>query len=1232
MSLVLSRLFALHAFFAPSFVRQLFGLAVVFGVGSALACALPASPSLAQDTSAVATAERERDYGRMRLEFRDRLDLPAYEVDVENGVLRVVFEEPVETDIRDATRVLDDFVTIARQDPDGLALRFGLSRAVRINTMEAGETLFIDFLPNTWQGFPPPLPEDVVERLAVRAEQAAREAAEAERRRLLGELEPSISLRVGNAPTFTRYSFTWNVPYNVAIEQQGSMMTARFDYDVPVDLTPARIDMPVELESIDYERDGASLAITFEVVPGTELRWFEDDLTFNVDVTRATPLNPQEAEQAELDTLLNQITGGQGIENTQFSALGGRSDEVIETPEPSSVAVQSTDLADASLRPTSANADAMDTNGQVVSSEDVSDSMTGEGMADDDMRSDAAERQSPPMRSEDEMQANNLALLQRPDVASADSLITARRPVEVSERLEEDALPETIRVEVRPDGETTRLWFPFTHPTPAAVFRRGSIVTMVFETTIPFDLRAVRIELADLAHSITANRSSNETVIHIDMREERLVSVAPSGDRWIVLLGPTVVEPAQPLFLGRGTQPDGKAYAELVAEGLGSVHQITHPQVGDTLYVVPMLAPSRGALARQELVEFSVLSSTHGVVLRPKVDELEAVVEDGMRLLLSRQQGLSLSEVGLSLGSFGFSPDERPGYFDLRAFAGQGPGAYESSFAAYQREIAFSEGVARSDKMLEFARFLLAHELGQEANGMLEIALSENSALEHDPAFLTLRAAGLTMARRFEEAIDVVRSHAMEGVEDGRFWGLFADGGLRNWAQVNSEFDDVSALFDGYPTSLVTRARMVGVEAAIEVQAIDVASDRLRQINPTTIPDPHRSRYDLLHARLDLARGRNEDAITGFERVKAMDFGPDGAFATLLSIEGRIDNGALSREDGVEELENLAVAWRGDDTEVRTRALLGKLYVEDDRYADALRALKGVLIAQPDHSLASSISDQMMEIFTSLFLDGEADAMPAIDALSLFYDFRELTPIGRRGDELVRRLADRLVEIDLLDQAADLLQHQVDNRLTGSAKAQIAADLALIYLMDYRPAEAVATLQRSRVSRAPRAIERVRRIIESRALSELGRHELALEMLRTMEGEDVDRVRADILWSAGRWQDAGEAIERSLANRWNDRVPLDEPEMQDVLRSAIAYSFANDEYSLQRLRARFDSKMTDGIYASAFDVVTSPIEAQGTAFRDVARSIAGLNTLNRFLEDYRSRFSSQSIAPAAPGA
>ena len=45
---------------------------------------------------------------------------------------------------------------------------------------------------------------------------------------------------------------------------------------------------------------------------------------------------------------------------------------------------------------------------------------------------------------------------------------------------------------------------------------------------------------------------------------------------------------------------------------------------------------------------------------------------------------------------------------------------------------------------------------------------------------------------------------------------------------------------------------------------------------------------------------------------------------------------------------------------------------------------------------------------------------------------------------MIRRLADRLVSVDLLDQAADLLQYQVDHRLQGAARAQVAIRLGVI--------------------------------------------------------------------------------------------------------------------------------------------------------------------------------------------
>src|SRR3981189_1583858 len=129
--------------------------------------------------------------------------------------------------------------------------------------------------------------------------------------------------------------------------------------------------------------------------------------------------------------------------------------------------------------------------------------------------------------------------------------------------------------------------------------------------------------------------------------------------------------------------------------------------------------------------------------------------------------------------------------------------------------------------------------------------------------------------------------------------------------------------------------------------------------------------------------------------------------------------------------------------------------------------------------MARRIQDEAAASFDTLFLAGKGDAMPAIDALALFYDFRELTPIGRRGDEMIRHLTDRLVSVDLLDQATELLQHQVDHRLQGAARAQVATRLAVIYLMNHKPDRAIAALNTTRTAALSNELRNQRLLLEA---------------------------------------------------------------------------------------------------------------------------------------------------------
>jgi hypothetical protein len=347
----------------------------------------------------------------------------------------------------------------------------------------------------------------------------------------------------------------------------------------------------------------------------------------------------------------------------------------------------------------------------------------------------------------------------------------------------------------------------------------------------------------------------------------------------------------------------------------------------------------------------------------------------------------------------------------------------------------------------------------------------------------------------------------------------------------------------------------------------------------------------------------------------------------------------INRAAAIAELETLTTTWRGDNTEIEALQLLGRLYTEENRYRDAFYVMRTALAVRPNSAMTRRIQDEAAATFDSLFLAGKGDALPAIEALSLFYDFRQLMPIGRRGDEMIRRLADRLVSVDLLDQAAELLQHQIDHRLQGAARAQVAARLAVIYLLNRKPDMALQSLRATRSSDLNNELRNQRLLLEARALSETGRHDVALEVVANVEGNESERVRADILWRARRWREAAEQIERLYAERWRDFAPLSDTERPDILRAAIGFVLGEDSLGLTRFREKYAGKMTDGPDSKSFQIVTTPLAATGAEFRAIAKAAIGVDTLEQFLRDMRARYPESSAvtppprqAPPAPGA
>ncbi|HEY6024640.1 MAG TPA: tetratricopeptide repeat protein, partial [Pseudolabrys sp.] len=375
--------------------------------------------------------------------------------------------------------------------------------------------------------------------------------------------------------------------------------------------------------------------------------------------------------------------------------------------------------------------------------------------------------------------------------------------------------------------------------------------------------------------------------------------------------------------------------------------------------------------------------------------------------------------------------------------------------------------------------------------------------------------------------------------------------------------------------------------------------------------------------------GRSEDALISYRAAATSKDRRAAAQGRLRETVLTFATGGMGRKDVINDLETLTTVWRGDETETEGLKLLAHLYTEDSRYRDAFHVMRTALLAHPNSDMTRKIQDEAAVTFESLFLGGKGETLPPIEALGLFYDFRELTPIGRRGDEMIRRLADRLVSVDLLDQAAELLEHQVDHRLQGAARAQVATRLAVVYLLNRKPDRALATLQATRVSDLSNDLRDQRLLLEARAMSNLGRHDLALELITNIDSREAMRLRADVLWAARRWRDAGEQIELLYGNRWREFAPLNDIERSDILRASIGYALGEESIGLGRIREKYGPKFADGPDRRAFEVVTAPIGTSGAEFQDIAKKVASVDTLDAFLHDLRTRYPEASAV--SPG-
>ena len=84
----------------------------------------------------------------------------------------------------------------------------------------------------------------------------------------------------------------------------------------------------------------------------------------------------------------------------------------------------------------------------------------------------------------------------------------------------------------------------------------------------------------------------------------------------------------------------------------------------------------------------------------------------------------------------------------------------------------------------------------------------------------------------------------------------------------------------------------------------------------------------------------------------------------------------------------------GKPLEVKALEMMARIYSDTGRYNESLAAARTATRLQPNSEESRRGQDAASALFSELFLGAKGDDLPPVDALGMFYEFRELTPIG----------------------------------------------------------------------------------------------------------------------------------------------------------------------------------------------------------------------------------------------
>ncbi|MBQ8677978.1 MAG: hypothetical protein IJ529_05880 [Alphaproteobacteria bacterium] len=775
--------------------------------------------------------------------------------------------------------------------------------------------------------------------------------------------------------------------------------------------------------------------------------------------------------------------------------------------------------------------------------------------------------------------------------------------------------------------------FVWNAPVNVAAFTRNGKIWMVFDKPNTIDVAKLKEEARGMAKEIYTLPHPAGSIVIIVPQDGVKYALRKEGLLWIMDLYNGRAPRFEKQNLTIFTQFDSlkNSYLFMPTTFAGGIISILDPEIGDAISISTTSQLGLGYDAYYRYPDFDILPTSQGL----------AFIINAPDIVLNRgNSGITLKAIGRSLNITGDLDALKQRQISLAAGqTAENVNAFDLSIPAkvlnqrfidtiedYKKQILSAPVEEKNALRIQLAKYYIYNGLGPDALYILNKMTEMNIPEAQTEYFHALSGIANFLARRYPQAVEHFSFGRIPDTIEGIFWRTIAQSAYRFEEGNNAVILTHISLMRDYPQAIKDKIAVIAAGNAIAVDDDLSAQNFIDILN--SVPDRMRNltpQITYLTAQKMEMQGYLRNAIKEYQPLLNS---PSAMFSSLARLRHTILSQMLNFIDtktAVAELEKLRFAWGEKSFQISLLSKLSDFYLKDHDYYNALRTLNELgFVVDSDEKIA--ISKKMVKVFEDIFIGNHADeVLTPIKALALFEDFRWLSELSEQQNTIMQKLADRLVSVDLLPRAKNLLLTlMMQDNLSPDDMGRVGARLAVIYLFEKTPDQALDILDATDNPAISPEIAAPRRLIRAKALSDMHRTDQALALLKNDYSPNALRFKFDIYWKAKDWDNASNTI-KYLIKEPRKNEALSQEQINYILDWATTLKRAGKETVLVRLRNKFMPFFKDTPHFSTFNVLTNRLEKEEININRVRSVISDIQNFNNF-----AKFYTHSLEAKAP--